>query len=198
MRIARITLLAVMAAACAFLLTPGKASADTLTGTVGISWLAGGGTFASDTISAGSSLNCPGASPICVGYSGFGTESFSVGASSISYSVSDFPVGDYGGAGVNGFDFTGLTFASGDELTGFTIVSGSNTIGLSASDVTIGPSSILINLNGLPVDGAFTIDLISGPVTTTPEPSSLLLLGIGLFALIGLAGKRFAFDRFAL
>ncbi|HTW22404.1 MAG TPA: PEP-CTERM sorting domain-containing protein [Candidatus Baltobacteraceae bacterium] len=189
MKIVRISFLAIVAASCALLLTPGNASADTLTGTTGISWIAGGSTFASDTIAVGSSLNCPGASPICVGYSGFGTESFSVGTDSITYSVSDFPVGDYGG-GTNGFEFTGLTFASGDELTGFTIVSGTNTVGVSPSDITITPTSIFINLNALPIDGTFTIDLLSGPVAPTPEPSSLLLLGVGLLALAGFTRKK--------
>ena len=194
MRIVRNSLLAIVAASCAFLLAPRNASADTLTGTAGISWIAGGSTFASDTIAVGSSLTCPGGSPICAGYSGFGSESFSVGTSSVSYSVSNFPVGDYGG-GTNGFDFTGLTFASGDTLTGFTIEP--NNMGLTAADITIGPSSIFINLNGLPIDGSFTVDLISGSAVPTPEPSSILLLGIGLFALMGLAGKRFAGVRFA-
>ena len=88
----------------------------------------------------------------------------------------------------NGFDFTGLTFASGDSLTGFTITS--NSIGLTDADITIGPSSIFINLAGLPIDGSFTLDLTSGPSVSTPEPSSLLLLGIGLLALAGLTRKR--------
>lgn len=191
----RVCLLAVGAAFCALVLSPGVTRADELTGSSGISWIFDGSTFASDTIAAGSSLSCPGASPICVGYSDLGTETFTLGTSSISYSVSDYPVGDYGGT-TNGFDFTGLTFASGDSLTGFTITS--NSLGLSASDITIGPSSIFINLSGLPINGSFTIDLTSGPTVSAPEPSSLVLLGIGLLALVGLAGKCFASGRFAL
>lgn len=190
----RMCLIAVAAAFCGLVLSPGITRADGLTGSTGISWVAGGSTFASDTIAVGSSLSCPGASPICAGYSGYGTETFSVGTTSISYSVADFPTGDYGGTS-NGFDFTGLTFASGDSLTGFTI--GSNTIGLTDADVTIGPSSIFINLAGLPIDGSFTIDLTSGPTVSTPEPSSLGLLGIGLLALVGFTRKRLISGRFA-
>ncbi len=173
----RVCLIAVAAAFCGLVVSPGVTRADGLTGSTGISWIADGhDVLRRIRLPVGSSLSCPGASPICAGFSGYGGETFSVGTSSISYSVSNYPVGDYGGT-TNGFDFTGLTFASGDSLTGFTI--GSNTIGLTAADVTIGPSSIFINLAGLPIDGSFTIDLISGPAVSTPEPSSLVLLGIG-------------------
>ena len=195
MKKARVCLIAVAAVFCALVLSPGVTRADELTGSTGISWIFGTATFATDSIAVGSSLTCPGSSPICAGYSGFGSESFSVGTDSISYSVSDFPTGDYGG-GTNGFDFTGLTFASGDSLTGFTVEP--NDMGLTAADITMGPSSLFINLNGLPIDGSFTIDLISGPAVATPEPSSLVMLGLGLFALIGLARKRFAAGSFAV
>ena len=160
MKTVRVCLMAVAAAFCALVLSPGVTRADTLTGSTGITWVFGTSTFATDTIADGSSLSCPGASPICAGYSGYGSETFSVGTSSISYSVSNFPVGKYGGT-INGFDFTGLTFASGDSLTGFTIAS--NSIGLTDADITIGPSSIFINLAGLPIDGSFTLDLTLGP-----------------------------------
>lgn len=195
MRKARVCFIAVAAIFCALVLSPGVTRADDLTGSAGISWIFGATTFASDTIAVGSSLSCPGASPICAGYSGYGTETFTLGTSSITYSVSNYPVGDYGGT-TNGFDFTGLSFLSGDSLTGFTVEP--NSLGLTGSDITIGPSSIFINLSGLPIDGSFTIDLTSGPSVSTPEPSSLVLLGIGLLALAGLAGKRFAAGRFAL
>lgn len=198
----RVFLVAVAAAVAALVLSPGVTRADDLTGSVGISWLAGGSTFASDTIAVGSSISCSSSSatsPICAGYSdGFtvlGTETFGVSNSpspSISYSVSGYPTTDYGGS-VNGFDFTGLTFASGEPLSGFTIAD--NTIGLTDGDITMGTSSIFINLAGLPVDGTFTIDLIPSTVAA-PEPSSFLLLGLGLIALAGLARKRFASDRF--
>ncbi|MGC2417088.1 MAG: PEP-CTERM sorting domain-containing protein [Candidatus Acidiferrales bacterium] len=192
MKSVRVCLMAVAVALCALVLSPGMTRADTLTGSTGITWVFGTATFATDTIVDGSSLSCPGASPICAGYSGYGSETFSVGTSSISYSVSNFPVGNYGGT-INGFDFTGLTFTSGDSLTGFTIAS--NSIGLTDADITIGPSSIFINLAGLPIDGSFTLDLTSGPSVSTPEPSSLLLLGIGLLALAGLTRKRLGSAR---
>jgi PEP-CTERM motif len=203
MKTVRVCLVAVAAALCALVLSPGIARADTLTGSTGITWVVGTSTFAIDTIADGSSLACPGTSAICDGYSQsgiqLGSETFSIGTSSISYSVSNFPgIGNpYYGGTTNGFDFTGLTFASGEPLSGFTIAS--NDIGLTDTDITIGPSSIFINLAGSHVDGSFTIDLIpsSNPVAT-PEPSSLTLLGIGLLALVSLAGKRFAAGRFAV
>jgi len=199
MKKARVCLIAVAAVFCALVLSPGVTRADELTGSTGISWIFGTATFATDSIAVGSSLTCPGSSPICAGYTdgftGLGNETFSVGTDSISYSVADYPAGDYSG-GTNGFDFTGLTFASGDELTGFTVEP--NDMGLTAADITMGPSSLFINLNGLPIDGSFTIDLISGPAVATPEPSSLVMLGLGLFALIGLARKRFAAGSFAV
>ncbi|HEX4001837.1 MAG TPA: PEP-CTERM sorting domain-containing protein [Candidatus Acidoferrales bacterium] len=195
MKKARLYLMAVAAVFCALVLSPGVTRADELTGSAGIAWMADGTTYASDAIPVGSSLSCPGSSPVCTYFYGYGTEALSVGTSSITYTVSDFPAGDYTGT-TNGFDFTGLTFASGDPLTGFTIVS--NSMGLTASDITVGPSSIFFNLTGLPIDGTFTVDLISGPAVTTPEPSSLVMLGIGLLALMGLASKRFAAGRFAV
>ena len=79
MKKARICLMAVAAVFCALVLSPGVTRADELTGSTGISWIFGATTFATDTIAAGSSLSCPGASSICAGYSGYGTETFSAG-----------------------------------------------------------------------------------------------------------------------
>ena len=208
MKNCRSCLIAAVAVFCGLMLSPGITRADDLTGTTGISWLYGGTTIASDTIAVGSTLTCSSTSetsPICAGYSdGFtvlGTETFSVSNSpdpSITYSVSDYPgIGNppYPGT-TDGFEFTDLNFGSGDPLGGFTIVD--NTIGLTDTDITITGSSIFINLAGLPVDGTFTIDLTPQAGVPTPEPSSLLMLGIGLLALMGLAGKRLVSDRFAL
>ena len=200
----RVCLVATAVAFCGLILSPGITRADELTGTVGISWISGVSTFASDTIAVGSSLSCPGTSPICNGYSdGFvqlGDETFSVGTSSISYSGSNYSLegGNYGST--TSFDFTGLNFASGEPLSGFTIASESG-ITLTDADFTIGPggSSISIDLAGLPIDSSFTIDLIPSSTTVAaPEPSSLMLLGLGLIALVGLARKRFGSERFAV
>ncbi len=198
MKTVRVCLMVAAVALCALVLSPGMTRADTLTGSTGITWLYpdGSTTYATDTIADGSSLACPGASPICAGYGDLGSETFSVGPSSISYTASDYPVGTYAPASFNGFDFTGLTFASGDSLTGFTLTT--NMPGLTASDVTFGSSFIEIDLANLPVDGYFTLDLISGPSVSTPEPSSFLLLGIGLLALAGFTRKRFASGRFGV
>ena len=182
--------LAVVAAVfCALVLCPGVTRADGLTGSAGISWLYPntGTTIGSDTIAVGSTLACPGTSPICVPYSGYGTETFSVGTSSISYSAL-FPATTYTDTSFDGFDFTGLTFADGGSLTGFTLTT--DIPGLTDSDVTFGSNFIAVNLAGLSVNGDFTLDLISGPAVSTPEPSSSLLLGIGLLALVGFARRK--------
>jgi hypothetical protein len=184
----RVYVLAI-AAGCFLLLSPGDARADSLTGSVGITWLFPNTstTFATDTIGVGSSLACPGASPICAGYGGNGTQTFSVGSSAISYTSSGSSYSGYHSGTFNGFDFTGLTFTSG-SLTGFNLTT--NIAGLSNSNVTFGPSFIEINLQGLPVNGYFTLDLNPSSETTVPEPSSLVLLGTGLLALVGFMRRK--------
>ena len=80
--------LAAAAVGAAVLISPVGAHADSLAGSVGINWFSPNTatTFTKDTIVVGSSLNCPGSSPICTGY-GFGTETFSVGSAAISSTV---------------------------------------------------------------------------------------------------------------
>jgi hypothetical protein len=97
--------------------------------------------------------------------------------------------GSYNNGAFNGFDFTGLVFLSGGSLSGFTLTT--NIAGLTASSVTFGPSNIEVNLQSLPVTGNFTLDLLSGSTTATPEPSSLVLMAVGVVGLLGLgAAKR--------
>ena len=192
--------LCVLAAAtvgAAVLISPVGAHADSLTGSVGINWFSPNTStmFAKDTIAVGSSLNCPGSSPICVGY-GFGTETFSVGAAAISSTVV-YP-GSYNNNGAfNGFDFTGLAFLAGGSLSGFTLTT--NIAGLTTSNVTFGPSNIEINLQSLPVTGNFTLNLLSGGLTAAPEPSSLALMTLGVLGLLGLgaATRKMAHDDLA-
>ena len=126
--------------------------------------------------------------PYFVEESNGGKHTFAVGTDTITYTASNniingLPV-NYNVVLFNGWDFTGLTFASGSTLVGFAL--STDIAGLTPARVSFGPSNIEINLEGLPEDGTFTLTLISGSSTTTPEPSSLLLLGT---ALAGLAGK---------
>lgn len=189
----RVYVLAI-AAGCSLLLSPGDARANSLTGSVGITWLYPNTstTYASDTIGVGSSLACPPASPICAGYSEVGgSQTFSVGSSAISYtaygSSSGSTPANYSPGAFNGFDFTGLTLTSG-SLTGYSLTT--NIGGLSNSDVTFGSSFIEINLAALPVNGYFTLDLNPNSETTVPEPSSLVLLGTGLLSLVGFMRRK--------
>ena len=179
--------LAAATVGAAVLLSPVGAHADSLAGSVGINWFSPNTstTFAKDTIAVGSSLSCPGSSPICTGY-GFGTQTFSVGASAISSAVV-YP-GSYNSGAFNGFDFTGLAFLSGGSLSGFTLTT--NIAGLTNSDVTFGPSNIEINLQSLPVSGDFTLNLLTGGTTATPEPSSLALVAVGVLGLLGLGAAN--------
>jgi len=191
----RLCLMATSVAFCGLMLSPGITRADDLTGSAGITWLYPNGAMAigTDTIAVGSSLSCPAdmASPICAGYGEDGSQVFSVGSSTISYEASGYPTtggGDYLDTPFDGFDFTGLTFASGNSLTGFTLTT--DIAGLTSSDVTFTPSSIEINLAGLPVNGDFTLTLISGTTVPAPEPSTLVMLGVGLLALVGFTRKK--------
>jgi hypothetical protein len=172
---------------CAVLLCPNLANADSLTGSVGITWLFPNTStvYGADTIAVGSALLCPNdSSPVCIGFGDSGVQSFGVGSSSIAYKQSGFDFGGfccYADGAFNGFDFTGLTFQGGSSLTGFTLTT--DMAGLTASNVTFGPSFIEINLANIPVNGVFTLNLLT---SNTPEPSSLAMLGVGMLALAGL------------
>ena len=172
---------------CAMMAPP--ATADALTGSVDMTWFYPTGSSVLEgpvAIAVGSSIVCPGGGAMCAPYfveerTG-GKHSFAVGTDTITYTASGNLI-NYNVVSFNGWDFTGLTFASGAPLAGFTLTT--NIAGLTTSDVTFGPSNIQINMEGLPEDGTFTLTLIPGSPTATTEPSSLLLLGT---ALAGLGG----------
>jgi hypothetical protein len=177
----------------ALLFYPSSANADSLTGSLGITWLFPDTStvYGADTIAVGSALLCPNdSSPVCIGFGDSGVQSFAVGASSISYNQSGFDFGGfccYADGAFNGFDFTGLTFQGGNSLTGFLLTT--DMAGLTASNVTFGPSFIEINLANIPVNGVFTLNLLTSNV---PESSSLAMLGVGMLALAGLTAKKYS------
>jgi hypothetical protein len=154
-----------------------------LVGDVGIVWLwpDSSTTYASDTISVGSTLSCPSASPICSGYEG-ATVSFGVTTTSIVYAASG--IEEYVDTSFNGFDFTALTFADSGSLVSVSL--DSNTVsGLTSSNVSSTANSVEVNLEGLAGNGTFTLDLTES-AGSVPEPASLALMaaGLGLGALV--------------
>jgi hypothetical protein len=143
-------------------------------------------TFASDSIAVGSTLSCPGGSPICAGYSTTTNESFGITSSSIVYNASGYGTIDYASGAFNGFNFTGITFADAGSLEGFSL--STDIPGLTPSLVSFTPNSIEVNLASILVDGTFTLTLNeSAPV---PEPGSLPLIATGLAALAFICLRR--------
>ena len=182
---------ALLALCGAVVLSPSVVSADSVTGPVVVTWffpdtstvLATGSAAVGTTQSCANTTNTiPG---ICAALPPFVGTTFTVGVGTDSITTTIFSFGHFAPGAFNGFVFSDLTFASGNPLTGF-ILTNNTFAGFSASDVTFGPSSIAINLQGLPIDGAVELTLL----TATPEPSSFALVGTGLLGVWSLLSIR--------
>jgi hypothetical protein len=162
-----------------------------IVGFVGIEWLYPNSStvFATDTIDVGSSLTCPGSSPICGGFGGNGNESFTVTSTSITYTGANYDSLFDTGAAFDGFEFTGVTFADSGSLSGVTI--SGDTIGIDSSEVSFTGNSVEVNLATFPIDGSFTLNLSeNGTTSSVPEPGSLGLVGTALLSFGYLLRRR--------
>jgi len=175
---------------CAIIATP--APADSLTDSVTMTFFYPNTSTVYESpvvIPVGSSLACPGSpASFCSAYSEGGDHEFSVGTDTITYTASGDPDGNYSAAEFSGFDFSGLTFLSGNPLSSFNLTT--DIAGLTASDVSFDPSDIKINVEGLAINGDFTLTLNPEGAIATPEPSTLVLLGTGLAGLMLMMFRR--------
>jgi hypothetical protein len=111
-----------------------------------------------------------------------------VTSASITYVSANYSLSSaYASGAFNGFDFTGLTFADAGSLANFGLVT--NIAGLIPADVSFTGNSIEINLQGLPVNGTFTLNL-SETGSSAPEPGSLIPVGAALGGLTLLLFRR--------
>ena len=143
--------------------------------------------FATDTLAVGSSLSCPGTSPLCAGFSQPAT--FTI--SSMAISLTEQCCTSYGPTFFNGFVFSNIEFADGGSIGGVAL-SSSDMGGISASDVSFTANTISINLEGVAVGSGGSPGVFTLAVTETPEPSSWLLLGAALAAVAVARGFRWA------
>jgi hypothetical protein len=90
----------------------------------------------------------------------------------------------------NGID---LQFSGGSSITSVSIDPATNMAGFNESDLYFTGNEIQVNWADLPFDSSTVVTLdVNGTSTVVPEPSSLVLLGSGLLAIVGGMRRRLA------
>jgi len=147
---------------------------------------------ATDSLPVGSSLSCPGSSPICT--AGYFGEAVSFSATGTTITFSQDCCALYGTATFNGYEFSNLDFADSGTAASATLGSLSGFAELTQSDVSIVGGDVFVNLQGLDVGGAgaFTLTLTEtgGSTSAVPEPAPALLAGCGLLVMLAARKAR--------
>ncbi len=167
-------------ALCAF---ASSASATALIGTVNADYLFPDDStiIASSVLTVGTTLNCaPGGPGICAPFA----QDATFLASGLSITLTEDGGSSYSSAAFNGIRYSGLTFDDGSTLD-------TDLVGLTVANITLTPTSIQFNAQGLsfPNDYFITLNLITKAAPVVPEPATWAMM-IGGFALAGAAMRR--------
>jgi hypothetical protein len=133
-------------------------------------------------VGPGAEVQCPGnraGGGLCADF--YDAATIDIGANTINLTI------DSAGASWTSYPFNGYEFshlAAGGTWTGFTLTS--TLPSLAASDVTLTPDALFVNLTGIdPAAGeSFTITLDSTPAVPEPAGPALLLAGLGALGCI--------------
>ena len=94
--------------------------------------------------------------------------------------------------GPNAVAFDGLKFVFTPTLSSVSINPASTFVAFGTSALTLSGDTLYVNFANLFVPNGSTLSLdLTGVVSSTPEPSSLLLLGSGVLGLAGVFRRKF-------